>query len=171
MRKLVLFLFVAFAFISFKTNAQTLKIGHVNTSEIFAILPDVDSVQSKLDAYAKDLQGVMETMRAEFEKKQSDIEANKEKWSEAVKESKNAELLDLYRRIEAQQSGAQARYQQESQKLYDPIQKKVKNAVDKIAKAGNFTYIFDLASGNPIYVNETQGSDITPLVKKELGLK
>jgi outer membrane protein len=171
MRKLVLFLFVAFAFISFKTNAQTIKLGHVNTEEIFAGLPDVDSVRVKLEAYAKDLQGVLEEMSAELEKKQADIEANKDKWSAAVKESKQNELADLYRRWQAQQQGAQTRYSQEQQKLIEPIQKKIKNAVDKVAKAGNFTYVFNLADGNPVYVSETQATDITPLVKKELGIK
>ncbi|MDR3245661.1 MAG: OmpH family outer membrane protein [Prevotellaceae bacterium] len=170
MRKLVFFLFVAFAFISFRANAQTQKIGHVNTGDIFAVLPDVDSVQAKLDVYARELDGVIKEMNAELEKKNADFEANKDKWSETVKESKQAELLDLYKRLQAQQQGAQAKYQQEQQKLYEPVQKKVKDAIDKVGKANNYTYILDLAAGNPVYVSETQGSDITPLVKKELGI-
>jgi len=171
MRKLVLFLFVAFALISLETNAQAIKIGHVNTEEIFTTLPAMDSVNTKMDVYRKELTSILEEMSAEFEKKQADVEANKDKWSDAVKESKNAELVDLYKRLQAQQSGAQTKFQQEYQKYLEPVQKKVKTAIDKVSKAGNFTLTFDVAAGNPLYMSDTQCTDITPMVKKELGIK
>jgi outer membrane protein len=87
-----------------------------------------------------------------------------------VKESKQAELIEMEGRARTQQENAQARLQQEQQKLVEPVQKKLKEAIDKVAKANNFTYIFDIGMGNPAYVNETQSIDIGPLVKKELGI-
>jgi outer membrane protein len=171
MRKLVFFLLVVFALISFRANAQTQKIGHVNSDEIFSLLPDLDSVKAKLEIYGRDLEGIIKEMQAELDKKNADFEANKDKWSEPVREAKQSELLELYKRLQAQSQGAQTRYQQEQAKLLEPVQKKIKDAIDKVAKANNFAYIFDFSAGNPVYMSETQGSDITSLVKKELGIK
>ena len=41
-------------------------------------------------------------------------------------------------------------------------------AIDKVAKEGNFTYIFDSGAGNLLYTAESE--NILSLVKAELGL-
>ncbi|MDR1338910.1 MAG: OmpH family outer membrane protein [Prevotellaceae bacterium] len=171
MRKVLFFICVATACVSFQANAQTLKFGHVNSGEIWTVMPELDSVRVKMEKTEKDLQAILEEGRAEAEKKYAEFEANQDKWSSVVKESKQAEIIELQRRLQVQQQNAQTRLQQEQQKLLEPIQKKFKDAVDKVAKANNFTYIFDISAGNPLYFNETQSTDIGALVKKELGIK
>jgi outer membrane protein len=171
MRKLLFFLCVAIACFSFQTNAQTFKFGHINTAEIWTLMPDLDSVRVKLERTGKDLQALLDEVKAETEKKYTEYEANQDKWSQVTKESKQAELLELNRRVQTQEQNAQARMQQEQQRLLEPIQKKLKDAIDKVAKANGFTYIFDISVGSPVYVNETHSTDIGALVKKELGIK
>jgi outer membrane protein len=155
---------------SFRANAQTFKFGHINFSEIWSLMPDLDSVKVQLERTEKDLQAIINEVAAEAEKKYNEFQENQDKWSPVVKESKQAELIELNRRAQTQQQNAQARMQQEQQRLLEPVQKKLKDAVDKVAKANNFTYIFDISSGSPVYVNETQSTDIGALVKKELGI-
>jgi outer membrane protein len=58
--------------------------------------------------------------------------------------------------------------QEQEQKMLEPLQKKVKDAIDKVAKAGKFSYIFDISTGVALY--HEGGIDITELVKKELGI-
>jgi outer membrane protein len=159
------------ACVSFQSNAQNVKFGHINSGEIFALMPDLDSVRSKLEKTEKELRSILNEVAAEYEKKSTEFNDNQDKWSAVVKDSKQAELLDMYRRMQTQQQNAQSRMEQEQQKLLEPIQKKFKNAIDKVAKANNFTYIFDISAGNPVYFNETQSTDIGTLVKKELGIK
>jgi outer membrane protein len=171
MRKvLFLFLCVAMGCISSQSNAQTFKFGHINSGEIWQVMPELDSVRVKIERTEKELQAILDEGRAEAEKKYNEFQANQDKWSSVVKESKQAEIIELERRLQVQQQNAQTRLQQEQQKLLEPIQKKFKDAVDKVGKANNFTYIFDISAGNPLYFNETQSSDIGPLVKKELGI-
>ena len=43
----------------------------------------------------------------------------------------------------------------------------IQNAIDKVAKANGYAYIFD----TKILLYYDNGDDITPLVKKELGIK
>ncbi|MDR2026516.1 MAG: OmpH family outer membrane protein [Prevotellaceae bacterium] len=170
MRKLLFFLCIAAACVSFRANAQTFKFAHVNTAEIWALMPDLDSVKVKLEKTGRELQAILDESRAEVDKKYKEYEENQKTWSQVVIESKQAELLELNKRIQTQEQNAQARLQQEQQKLVEPVQKKLKDAVDKVGKSNGFTYVFDISIGSPIYVNETQSTDIGALVKKELGI-
>jgi outer membrane protein len=170
MRKLLFILCIAMACVSFQANAQNFKYGHINSSEIWQLMPDMDSVRVKLERTEKELLALINEVAAEFDKKSAEFSENQDKWSSVVKESKQAELIDMQKRAQIQQQNAQTRLQQEQQKLLEPVQKKFKDAVDKVGKANGFTYIFDISMGNPIYFNETQSTDIGALVKKELGI-
>jgi outer membrane protein len=56
------------------------------------------------------------------------------------------------------------------QKLLAPIQQKIANAIKAVGDEKGYTYIFDLAAGNLVYVSTT-AEDATPLVKSKLGIK
>ena len=45
---------------------------------------------------------------------------------------------------------------------------KARNAIEEVAKSGNYTYIFDKSIGSILYANESE--NILPQVKKKLGL-
>jgi outer membrane protein len=170
MKKLLFFGCVAMACISFQANAQTFKFGHVNSAEIWSLMPDLDSIKVRLERTEKELVALINEVSAEAEKKYTEFQENQDKWSPVVKESKQAELLEINRRAQTQQQNAQSRMQQEQQRLTEPVTKKLKDAIDKVAKANGFTYIFDISVGSPVYVDETKSTDIGTLVKKELGI-
>jgi outer membrane protein len=173
MRKLLFLLCTVAACVSFQANAQTFKFGHVNAGEIMQSLVEKDSIMTKLEKTQKELEAILNEAATEYRKKLDDFNANQSTsaWSTVVKDAKQAEIIDLQRRIEIQRQNADTKLEQEYQKLLEPIQKKFKDAVDKIGKSNGFTYIFNISAGNPIYFNETQSTDIGALVKKELGLK
>jgi outer membrane protein len=172
MRKLLFTVCIAtIVCISFRANAQTFKFGHINSGEILQILIEKDSIESKVEIVRKELVSLINEVAAEYEKKFTEFQENQDKWSQVVKDSKQTELMDIQRRAQTQQQNAQAKLQQEEQRLYIPVHKKFKDAVDKVAKANGFTYIFDISSGSPLYANETQSTDIGAMVKKELGIK
>ena len=57
------------------------------------------------------------------------------------------------------------------QKLLAPVQQKIANAIKAVGDEKGYTYIFDLAAGNLVYVATTGAEDATPLVKTKLGIK
>ena len=50
--------------------------------------------------------------------------------------------------------------------LIEPVESKVSDAIQKVAKEGGYTYVFE--KGVLHFYNES--NDLLPLVKKELGL-
>ncbi len=76
----------------------------------------------------------------------------------------------MQRRVQEFQATAQQDYQQKEAEIFQPIMDKAQAAIEKVAKANGFTYVFDLGAGGVLYFSE-KSIDILPLVKKELGIE
>lgn len=172
MKKIAIFLVAAFIILSAGgLSAQSFKFGHINLQELIQVMPDLQEAQKKLQAYEKDLQEMIQETNAEYQKKMKDFEEKQSTWSEAVKNAKQRDLVDAGRRVQEQATNAQQDYAKESEKLFQPIETKAREAIAKVAKSNGFTYIFDLSRDAVVYFNEAQSTDIMPLVKKELQIK
>lgn len=165
MKKILLLAAVAM-FVSLGTaNAQ--KYGHVNSSEILQVMPGVDSLQIKLQAFQADLQAMYESMMTEYQTKKDKFDREVGTMSSAVRQVREKELEDLGVRIQEFQANAQDDLEEKQYELAKPFQDAIQNAIDKVAKANGYAYIFD----TKILLYYDNGDDITPLVKKELGIK
>ena len=164
--KLVLVLFALTLVVS--VNAQN-KIGHINSQELLAAMPETDSAQKQLEKIAMEHDLALEEMSVEFNRKLEDLNANYETLSDLVKASKEAELQDLQKRIQAFQQTAEQDLQRKRMELFQPIQEKAVSAVNEVAKEQGFTYVLDAGTGVVVYMGD-DAQDILPLVKTKLGL-
>ena len=150
---------------------QSFKFGHINTDDLFQVMPDRDSVIAKLQAKQTELQNTAEIMQVEFNNKYNDYVKNAETLTNLVRQTKEEELQALQDRITKYNQRAEQEMQQEQQTLMAPVLAKAEKAIKDVAKEGGFTYIFDLARGPIIYFDETKSEDILPKVKVKLGIK
>jgi outer membrane protein len=146
------------------------KFGHINSSELLSVMPERDSARIELQAYSQMLQQEMEAMQVEYQNKVNSYLEKQESYSDLVKQSKETEIQEMQRRVQEFQSTAQQDYQQKEAELFQPIMDKAQAAIEKVAKANGFTYVFDLGTGGLLYFSE-QSIDVLPLVKKELGIE
>jgi len=151
-------------------SAQNLKFGHINSQELLMAMPERDSAEAKLKRYAKDLQDQVETLQVEFNKKYQDYLQKKATFTDAIREMKEKELSDLQQRAQEFEQTAQQDYQRQQGELMRPVVDKANAAIQKVAKANGFVYVFDISTGAVAYFSD-QSTDVLPLVKKELGLK
>ncbi len=165
--KVVIILFlVVFTTASFAQVKQ--KFGHIDSNELLKLMPGRDSATAKITAYSKTLETQLKGMQGELETKYNDYSANKDNYTDLIKQTKEKELQDIQARIEAFQQSAQDDLEKKQNELLKPIIDKAKAAIEKVAKENQFTYIFDAGLGVLLYSDPTQ--DILPMVKKELGL-
>jgi outer membrane protein len=150
-------------------HAQAPKLGHINTQELLAAMPESDSAQAKLQRVAKEFQDQLEQMQVEFNKKYADFNANQNTWSDLIKTTKGSELEDMQQRIQTFQNTAEQSLQEQRTKIFKPVLDKANKGIADVAKENKFTYVFDVASGVVLYEG-TDSQDILPLVKKKLGL-
>ena len=149
-------------------QAQTLKFGHINSMELMQAMPETDSAQAQLQAYAAELENTIKMMQTELENKQMEFRNGQSQWSDLIRATKERELQDMYARTQEFMTQADEDYKAKSQALLAPITEKAKKAIDEVAREGKFSYIFDTSSGVVLY--GTDGDDILDLVKKKMGL-
>ena len=149
-------------------SAQTQKIGHVNTQEILAMMPEVKTADGDLQKYQSQLEGQLKSMGAEYQAKVQDYQGQEALMADAVKKTKAKEITDLQERIQDFEQTAQESIQKKKEELYSPILRKTEDAVKEVAKENAYSYVLDTASG--IVLFSTEATDISSLVKKKLGI-
>jgi len=164
MKKIISILTLCIFCITF-TFAQ--KYGHVNSNDVMMGMPGVDSIQIKLVEFQKDLEVLYENMVSEFQTKKEKFDKEAGTMSSSVRKIREDELVSLQNRIMEFQNNASGDIEEEQMRLIAPFQEKVQNAINDVAKENKFSYIFDTR----ILLYYDGGEDVTPLVKKKLGIK
>ncbi|MBP9986674.1 MAG: OmpH family outer membrane protein [Bacteroidales bacterium] len=168
MKKIALLFTLAFVAVS--VNAQNLKFGHINTTELVSLMSDTDSAMVKLKAYQTELEEEMDAMKVEYNNKLNTYQQKAATWTAAIKEAKEAELSEMVGRLEQFQVTAQQDLGQMNQTLMVPIYDKAKAAIDKIAKEKGLAFVFEMSTNPVIYYDEKISTDLLPLAKAALGI-
>jgi outer membrane protein len=168
MRKFILLL-TAFS-MPFWANAQELKFGYINAEALMYQLPELSSVETQLADYNAANKKLLEGMQAEIQKEQEVFEKmmTETAKTELEKANQQAKLENLYQRYQLTAQQAQADSQKKQAELLKPLYDKVIKAIEDVSKKNNLFMVLD--EGSVLYKTD-KTSDITPLVKKELGLQ
>lgn len=173
--KRLFILLVVIGFVSHLSivSAQTaIKLGHTNSSELMASMPETDSAEAILNRSAQTYQQTYEELQSEYTKKyEAYIQlVNDPTTSAVILRDREDDLQTTQTRVQNFQNTAQQDLSEQQQKLLQPIQEKLMKAIDDVAKENGFTYVFDLAVGSILYSSESS-TDISDLVKKKLGIQ
>ncbi len=163
-----IFVIAALAFMSVAAMAQNYKFAHVNFSEIVQLMPEMDSARVQLDAASKETQSTYEAMIEEFQTKYQQYEQKSSTWTASVRQSKEQELSQIQSRIQDFEQSAQNELQTLQNQLMAPIYQKANEAIEKIAKAGGYIYVFDASQA--LYIDPSQSVDLTPAARKEVNI-
>ena len=106
-------------------------------------------------------------LQAEFQKAYEDFQKKQPTYSEAVAKVKQKDLEDMYKRLQSFAESAQSQLDTKEAALLEPIQTKVLNAIKEVAKANNYTYVFDVST----QLYNSENDNLTTKVKEHLGIK
>lgn len=147
-------------------GAQTL--GHVNTQELFAAMPEVAQVRAQMDTIQSQYESTLLSMQEEFQRKYQDYQQNAATMPDAVKNIREQELSEMQQRIQTFLQTAEQDIQKKQQELLKPVHEKMAQAIQAVGAKLGFTYIFDSAA--MVYISP-DATDLMPEVKKELKIK
>jgi outer membrane protein len=150
-------------------SAQTLKFGHINSTQLLAAMPETKMADSTLQKFGTSLEAQLKTMTNEYQSKISEYRANEATMADPIKDAKAKEIGDLEQRIQDFQESAQQSLSKKKEEVYTPIIKKAEDAIKGVAKEKSYAYIFDTSAGVVLFAQESD--DVMPLVKAKLGLK
>lgn len=147
-------------------NAQ--KMATVDLTSIFNMMPEKIKAEEQLKAFSTAKQAELEKMATVW---QADVKKYQEvdgpKMTPQQREAKEAELGKTQQQLQAMSQQAQKDFADKSEAAYAPIDKRVKDAIARAAKANGWDFVID-SNLNGLYYNV--GPDATVAVKKELGL-
>jgi outer membrane protein len=127
-------------------TAQNLKLGFVDSQKIFEGLPEAQAAQKKLDARLQQWQDTLEVMSRNFQADFEAYQAQQGAMSTAAKEERQQELLRMqqavqdYRTAKFGQGGEAARMRID---ILNPLQQKVLEAIEEVAKEEKINFMFD----------------------------
>jgi outer membrane protein len=173
MKKRIVLLFITpLLFLSVNSFSQvTYKFGHTNISDLIPKMAEYDSAQLKLQKYIKTIQDRSEQMQVELNKKYQAYLVKKDSLTDIIKQSNESELNEMNQRIQQFNENAKQDVQKQQAQLLQPIYDKVTKTIEDIAKENKLIYVFDTPQGGVILYHSSESLDLTPLVKKKLGIK
>ena len=152
------------------------KFGRVDLAAIVPNMPEYQEALTNLEAYGKDLQNQLEQIQVEFNTRFAEYEKSVATLTDSIRQLKEQELQQLQQRFQDFQQIAQQDMQRKEAEIMTPIYDKANEAVKKVASEGGFLAIFNTTgdqagSAGLAYFNPEMLIDITPEVKKELGIE
>jgi len=161
---------VVLCVLPFSLMAQEAKLGHINSQEILTLMPERAAIEKTIADLQSQWESELVKMREEYNSKIKEYQEKQATMPESIKQARQAEIGEIEQRITTFNQTATADLQKKQQELFTPVIEKVKKAITEVATENKYTYIFDLSSQSIIY-QAPNANDITPLVKKKLGLK
>ena len=165
LKKIVIVVVLFVAATSF-VNAQN-KIAHINVTELMSAMPEMKAAEAELkklqETYGADIQSSMTELQNKYKQYQSEAASK----SDEENQKRGAELQEAEKNIQGAQQKASQELQNKQVALLGPISDKAKAAIEKVAAAQGVNYVLDSSQGSGVIV--AKGTDLLPLVKKELG--
>jgi len=143
------------------------KIAHINVTELLSQMPEMKAAQAELkkleETYRADIQSSLDELKNKLTQYNNEASA----MSQEENQKRALELQGFERNIGEAQQAAQQELAQKQSELFEPISKKAKEAIEKVAAAQGYDYVVDASPGAGVIV--AKGKDLLPDVKQELG--
>lgn len=149
------------------------KFGHFNYSQVMQAMPEVKKAQSELESTAKlyqeELSGMQRELQTKYQKYQAEVN---DKTPENIRTRREQELQEMQQRLQQAAADNDSSFADLRTKKMQPIVQKVMDAVQAVAKEGNYVYIIDgnAAQSAGVFINETLSEDVTKKVMAKLGI-
>ncbi|MES2655333.1 MAG: OmpH family outer membrane protein [Bacteroidota bacterium] len=170
MKKIIILIAVLLTLGASKAVAQ--KFAYVDTEYILDLIPEYRSAQKQLDALSEEWQKEMERKMAELEKAEKEFAAEQILMSDEMKKKRVEELKQKQEELRDYRNkkfGFEGELFKKRQELVKPIQDKVFDAIQKLAKARAYDFIF--AKGGEVVMLYTNAKyDMSNDVLFELGI-
>ncbi|HJV78705.1 MAG TPA: OmpH family outer membrane protein [Paludibacter sp.] len=154
----------------FSLMAQEVKLGHINSQEVLSLMPERATIEKTVSDLQTQWEKEMVKMREEYYAKIKEFQDKQATMPESIKQARQSEIAELEQRISTFNQTATTDLQKKNQELFAPVIDKVRKAINEVGAENGYLYIFDLGSQSIIY-QSPKSNDVTPLVKKKLGLK
>lgn len=152
--------------------AKAQKFGYIDSDFILSKIPDYRKAQDEIDRFSASWQKEIEEMQKGVEGLYNAYEAEQVLLTEDMRKERKAEITKKEEDLKEYQRkvfGFGGLFFLKKQELIKPLQDKVFEAVEKVAKSNRLAIVFDKA-GELVMIYTDPRHDYTDFVLEELGL-
>ncbi len=153
---------------------HALRIGYTNIEVILPLLPEAQAVDSQLKVYERSLFLPIQQKQAQLEKQYQAFMDLQQKGLLAPvdAEKRQADLMKLNEEVQRLQMQAQDKLFQRRAELFRPLSEKIQKAIDELAQAERYDYIFNNsnATGVALLLHAPKSDDVTKRLLERLGV-
>ncbi|WP_407405599.1 OmpH family outer membrane protein [Chryseobacterium sp.] len=147
--------------------AKAQKIATLDVVSILEAMPEKKKADAEMKTFGEGKQAEIKKKADAAQAKYALYTQEAPKKTDEENKVRGAEMQKLQEEIQMMQDKLQKEGLAKQDVLFAPIEKKLNDAVTKVAKANGYDYVMDANAAGLIYKG---GPDATVAVKKELGL-
>jgi outer membrane protein len=136
--------------ISIHATAQTQKYAYVDSEYVLDNIPEYHDAQDELNSWSEKWQKEIDTLYSQIEQLYKKYQAEKVLLPDDVKKKREDEIVKKEGEMKTLQQkyfGPQGELYKKRKELVQPIQEKVYNAIESLAKTNNYAFVFDKSGG------------------------
>lgn len=158
------------------SSAQDIKIGYVDPQSILQKMPAMAAVQKKLQNYAAKKQQELTQQEDQYQQALQQYQQKQAVLSDDAKKTEQQKLQKMQQQLQQLSNQDKQDVQQKQQDLVGPLVQQVQDAINKVAKKMNLTYVLNTMTQSGDYIilyasdSAQQKYDITQQVENELNL-
>lgn len=148
------------------------RIGYIDSERILDQTPEYASVQQQLDQLEQEWQAELREKEEEIDELYREFEARELLYTDEERQQKRQEIAEAEREKEQlrnQYFGPDGQLYQRQRELMRPIQENILEAVEEVARAEGYDFVFD-KSGEFLFMFAEEEYDLTDQVLRRLGL-
>lgn len=148
------------------------RIAYIDSESVLGQITEYRTVQANLDRLAQQWQAELAELQQEIDALERDFEARELLFTESERERKREEIRARKQEMESrrtQRFGPDGEFFREQQRQMRPVQERLLDAIEQVAKDEEYDYIFD-KSGDFLFLYARPELDISDLVLEELGI-
>ncbi|MBI4535447.1 MAG: OmpH family outer membrane protein [Ignavibacteriae bacterium] len=163
-RNAILLVFTTILCAAISVNAQTQRLGFVNSAKIFQEIPEAQDAQKRLDAIVKPIQDTLEAKQKELQARYDEYQKKEGLMTEAAKKSAQQEILELeqkYNMYRQEQLGNDGQLAKQQERILNPIKDKILKAIERVAKEEKYGFVFDQTDQVRVLLYGDPANDLT----------
>jgi outer membrane protein len=167
----ILALLSCFSFVDAQQQ-KSQKIGYVDSNQILEKMPEYVQAKQSIDQQAQQWEQELDRLKDDVEQLFREYQARELLYTQDERRSKQERIRNKERELDQMRTryfGTEGELFKKQEQVMRPLQEKVLNAIDAVAKRESYDFIFD-KGGDYIFLFARENYDISKLVLEELGI-
>jgi len=139
--------------LSVNVTAQSQKYAYVDSEYVLDNIPEYHDAQDELNSWSEKWQKEIDTLYSQIDQLYKKYQAEKVLLPDDVKKKRENEIIKkegAMKTLQQKYFGPQGELYKKRKELVQPIQEKVYNAIESLAKSKNYAFVFDKSGGTTI---------------------